>query len=134
MNIGLLQNKYYKGRYGDNISIEAESPEKIPMKPIEIITLEQHLIDRAAVEAWTKTTDVKEIDKLVDNLRKLNHNSAHEFVEIDENKITIGIHNDIIDENAIDYAFSLLSNVKDLNEKKRIRFGERIKINEKETN
>lgn len=94
--------------------------EWMDVKDIEIITLNQYLEDLAATEAWTMTNNVNEIDNLIDKLRKITHNHANEFIDIQPHKIVIGLNCDEIHKETIEYAINLLAQIEDLEDCKRI--------------
>ena len=100
------------------------------MQNIQVITLRQHLEDLAAEDAWNQTSDITQIDRTIDKLRKLKHNHAKEFIQLDDGKLTIGVNADEIDEESINYALSLLYDLDELRERRRIEFGEDIQIDE----
>jgi len=99
-------------------------------KNVEIITLNQHLTETAADEAWAKTHHPDDIDNVIDKLRKIKHTHSSEFVDVKEDKIVVGVKDTKINDETITYAFKLISKVKDLNEHKRTEFEEYKNTNE----
>lgn len=79
---------------------------------IEIITLKQHNRDRATALVWEfhDITDSMDIDSKIHSLmQKDEFNTAREFVEVTENKILVGVHSNIVNDDAIDKALIMLS-------------------------
>lgn len=101
------------------------------IKDIEIITLKQHLYDKATEVAWQLTNHINEIDILIDLLLSNRFTFAKEFVSIQNDKIIIGVNAPKINKNAIKHAFDLLSEVDRLQNQDTIEFGETIEIYEK---
>ena len=99
---------------------------------VEIITLKQHLRDLASEQAC-REMDASLINCLttviarVDDLVQTEYTSAKEFIVITQDSIQIGVNKSIIDDNAIDYALSLLLQIETFNPGDKHEFGKRVK-------
>ncbi len=103
------------------------------IKDIEIITLKQHLYDKASEDAWRLTNDPDEVDIIINLLLSSKHTFAKEFVSIENDRFIIGVNRRIINRSAIKHAFDLLSKIECLQDKGKIEFGETIEIYESNT-
>lgn len=99
---------------------------------IHVITLKQHLKDKAADKAWETIKDVSDIETAIDNLLHTQYSSGKEFVLVEPERITVAVNRDKIDIDSVSYAFDLLSNIEGgITERRLIEIGESIKVYEK---
>lgn len=99
-------------------------------KDIEIITLKQHLREKAFNMVWRVTDDLDKAEHVMEMLLKEKYTHSREFVDIGSDKIIVGVNANKINTGAIKQAFDLLSRISDLSEEKIHIFGGLIEVNE----
>lgn len=100
------------------------------LSDIQIITLKQWLKEQAYEQAWVECTFPGDIEAYAQHLLETEFTHAKEFVDINAKiGIQIGVNVSEIDDNAIDQAIFLLSQVESLTTIKMHQFGDRVKIN-----
>lgn len=94
-------------------------------REIEIVTLSQAKRDIANNMAWEDYNihTLSDIEQRIEEILDSNVIQLDEFIKIEDNKITVGINTDIIDDDAVDKAILMLFNVTDFNENKTIIIG-----------
>ena len=133
MNIGTPLKRY---DYGDPDGLFTDVISDIlgedwgELKDIEVLTLKQHLYDRASEQAWRMCDDAEKVDRIIESLMRHEYSKAREFVSIEEDKFVIGVNAPIINKKSIKRAFDLLSNLREISVRRRVEFGELIKVNE----
>jgi len=100
------------------------------VKDIEIVTLKQYLKDKAAEDVWNHINHIKNVDDLIEKLLITKYTSAKEFVNIEDDKITIGIDALRVNNKAIGYAFDMLSRINYQELKGLFEFGNVVKVYE----
>lgn len=98
---------------------------------IEVVTLRQHLRDRAMSRAWeTDPDDITNLNENVERLLRTKYTTSAEFVEVQKNKIKIGIDATTVTDDIIDKALLLLIQVDDITKQQIVTFGEAIQVYE----
>jgi hypothetical protein len=88
---------------------------------IQIITLQQWLYEKT-LDTVYNITDFAHITKLIER----HHPQIREFVDIDTDKIVIGINAEKINNDNVNNALSLLTSIEDLKKVKKYEFGQSI--------
>lgn len=133
MNIGTPLTRY---DYGDPDGMFTDVISDIlgedwgDLRDIEILTLKQHQYDRASEQAWRICGDVNKVDQVIESLLRHEFRYAREFVTVEEDKFVIGVNAPKINKKSIKHAFDLLSNIREIDVRRTIEFGERVKVNE----
>jgi len=116
-----------------DLTIFAES-EQESFSEVQIITLKQHLKELALEKALNDFDErgkpgnaYRELHEHVNNLRVTEYSSAKEYVLITQDSIQIGVNKSTIDDDAIDYALSLLLRIETFNPGEKYEFGKRVK-------
>lgn len=134
MNIGIPVTKFEFGDSSKLISLKTSDvlgDEWGEIRNIEVITLKQHLIDKASDEAWKQGANIENIDSILEDLLITKHSHAKEFVSFNDDKIIIGINVSDINNETIQHAFELLSKIDHLQGFH--IFGDDIQIYEKQS-
>lgn len=80
---------------------------------IEVVTLKQHAKDQATLKASDSDyKTLEELDALIDNLYNEEFKNTKEFIEVNADKIVVGLNCDQIDDTSIDKAILKLSELK----------------------
>lgn len=116
-----------------DITIFAEL-EQEEFSEVQIITLSQHLKE-LALEQALKDFDrlqkpgnaYRELHEHVNILRETKYTSAKEFVLVTQDSVQVAINKPTIDDDAIDYALSLLLQVSTFNPGDKYEFGKEVK-------
>jgi len=114
----------------DADALKALGDEWGEIRDIEIITLKQHLHDKASEDAWRLTNDPNEVDIIIELLLESKHSFAKEFVSIENDKFVVGINAPAIRKDAINHAFNLLSIIDDFENNTVIEIGETVEVYE----
>ena len=122
-NRGTLYNKMRRHKVLQEIVFGGEPS---PLKEVEIVTLKQALYDLAISEAWEINPNPNTVDQTSHMLLRTKFNSIREFVEISEEKITVGINAPIVDDSIVDVALMLLFRVDDITTIGITYFGEEV--------
>ena len=131
MNIGTPQTKVEYSGYISLLKLRNDLNHDSEIeKDVEIITLKQHLYDKAAEDAWKLTSNIDDIDVFANWLVTTKYTHAKEFVSIGEDRITIGVNAEKIDNQTIEYALKMLSKIEHLKGFAAIEFGEMIEVYE----
>lgn len=99
------------------------------LRTIEIVTLKQVLKDAAISEAWELDPNPNTVDQTMHNLLKSQFSTIKEFVEIEDNKITVGVNAASVTDAAVDRAMMLMIQVEDITQLGKTEFGEDIQVN-----
>ena len=131
MSRGQLQTLANQKNLLTELTLFAEA-EQETFSEVQIITLKQHLKDLATEQAVDEmnascvncfTTMINRSDDLV----QTKYTSAKEYVLITEDSIEIAVNTTIIDDDAIDYALSLLLQVETIQPGEKYEFGDKVK-------
>ena len=78
-----------------------------PWQDIEVITLKQTAIDKATDYVLSHVEIISNVPALIrDQLNTAEAKICREYINIDTDKITIGLHQDAIDDRSVDIALS----------------------------
>ena len=142
MKLGTPQTKVNYGSYANLLKLCKEplvEDDWEGEQDVEIVTLKQHLYDKAAEEAWDVTSNFvapnleEDIDAIAGWLVEEKYTHAKEFISYGEDRITVGVNAEKIDNDAVEYALQLLSKVDHLKGFSTIEFGELIEVYEPQT-
>lgn len=111
--------------------------EDIPFQDVEVVTLKQHCRDRNTEEAFSNSMemDLLNVDKwLARYLDELEPQTFREFVQVRREprqgpRVTVGVNADIVDDDMMDYALTLLEQVEDYTTPGVYEFGNSVTIN-----
>ena len=133
MQKGTLRRRANQKNLLANLTLLAEA-EQEEFADVQVITLKQHVKDQAleaALDDIGRHQLVGEIQQMHDRVNfwlKTKYTSAKEFVLIEQDAIRIGVDRSEVNDHAIDYALSLLLQVKSFNPGERYEFGDEVNI------
>ena len=98
---------------------------------IEVVTLKQHLRDKATNAAWDDASvNLLTVEQVIRDKLQHEYSYSKEFVDITPNKIKIGVDADSVTDNVVDRALALLIQVDDITQESMTEFGEMRRIYE----
>jgi len=99
---------------------------------VQIITLQQYLSELAYTEAWQHSDvidgNMSALQQRADDLMRTKYAHAKEFVQVDDNRIVVGVATDIVDDSTVDYVVDLLSEVQEFKAGVRTEIGDLIQV------
>jgi hypothetical protein len=97
---------------------------------MEVITLFQHAKDQAQDIVWDTITphSISTLNQQIHDLIKTRFNIQQEFVEIQQDKILVGINCGVVDDDVIDKAYYYACNLISFNVGTKQFFGKKIKL------
>jgi len=120
---GELKRRAHQRELLQEIVFNAETNDT---RDIEIVTLKQHLRDRAMSKAWEmRPESIDSINERVEQLLNTEFSHSKEFVEIDKHgRITVGVNALQVTDGVVDQALALLIQVDDITKQQVVTFGE----------
>jgi len=94
---------------------------------IEILTLTQWVKEKAYDAAWAVESDVSKIERKAILLQP-SMTLVREFVQVDNERIKVGVNSEEVDERAIYKAICMITQVTNITNKQFTEFGEEVKV------
>lgn len=113
-----------------NNTIILGSLENEDLTDVEVVTLSQYARD-CAYKQVMETCDVQSYEDIqiqIENLLGTSFNEAQEFISVDNERVTVGIDAERVDDKTVDKAMLLLIEVEDFSQGSYYTFGEPITI------
>jgi hypothetical protein len=129
---GTLKNLAVYKNFLTNLTFAAER-EREYFADLQIITLTQHAKELALDKALSCNIDSDSIKKTIDMLLYTEYTHGREFICVNEDQIQIGVNRLKIDDDAVCYAMSLLTQIETFTPGYFEEFGKRIRIHEFKT-
>lgn len=97
---------------------------------IEIVTLKQHAKDQAMKSAWKhpKVKTTIDADNKIQQLLQDQFRTSREFVEVQKEKILIGVNCEVVDDNVTDRALMMLIEMDDFTPGNTRLFGDQVQL------